>query len=191
MGLADLYQFDLAPSVQRLLCGSAIDLPMALLSAAGEGWFMALVAGALAWRVNPSRREALWSAMRVGAILVATGMLVLVVKRFVHSPRPLLVLGPHRVRVLLEPLYGMSFPSGHSAAASAMATWAGGEPSAGRRWWPWALAALVGLSRVYVGAHWVTDVLGGWLIGIAVAALFERSWSRRRRPPAAVTEAGA
>lgn len=66
---------------------------------------------------------------------------------------------------------GFSFPSGHSATSALMAgllCWAvlGRPRRAAARWVcavaaGWALA--VGLTRIYLGVHWVGDVLGGWL----------------------------
>jgi undecaprenyl-diphosphatase len=62
---------------------------------------------------------------------------------------------------------GLSFPSTHAtdtAAAAAILTW--GAP----RLSPVGigLALLVGISRVYLGVHWPTDVLAGWALGAAV-----------------------
>jgi membrane-associated phospholipid phosphatase len=181
MNIEALYHLDPAPAVQRLLCCQALDLPMEALSAIGEGWFLALIAFALAWKVHQGRRDAFRAALRFLVILVVTGVIAALIKRMVMAPRPLQLLGPGHVRVLLDPLRQMSFPSGHSAAAAALAMWAWRQPSpAGRRLWPWLLAFLCGLSRVYVGAHWATDVVGGWMLGVGVAAAVERAWPRPR-----------
>jgi membrane-associated phospholipid phosphatase len=84
---------------------------------------------------------------------------------------------------------GWSFPSGHSATAVALyVTLALIATSIWRRRLPPALAfasagilvALVGLSRVYLCAHYPTDVLAGWATGGVIVAI---AWAACSRLP--------
>ncbi|MCI8423593.1 MAG: phosphatase PAP2 family protein [Lawsonibacter sp.] len=59
-----------------------------------------------------------------------------------------------------------SFPSGHTCAAFAAGMiWARTLPKPGTRVWAVVLAVCMGLSRLYVGVHYPTDVLAGAIIG--------------------------
>jgi membrane-associated phospholipid phosphatase len=84
---------------------------------------------------------------------------------------------------------GSSFPSGHAIAASVtvVAAVIALVPAGRQRTW-WALAAvmfsiLMGLSRAYLGAHWLSDAVAGILLGTScalLATLLVDQFQRRR-----------
>ena len=118
-------------------------------------------------RRRPDQVIALAAALGVESLAVNQG-----VKRLVRRPRPT-ASGDHRLTVRTPST--SAFPSGHaSSAAFAAATliaWDGG------RWAPlWlTVAAIVGTSRAYVRIHHPSDVVGGAVIGLALASLLRRA----------------
>lgn len=117
-----------------------------------------------------------WAAL---AAAVFAALWTQVTKQCIDVPRPLSVL-PHEQFFQAGPAYRhVSFPSGHAAAAFALAGIAVMGAAAG---WLWRsllvlFASLVGLSRIMVGVHWPVDVLwgmaGGWMgawLGLAMHA---------------------
>jgi len=120
----------------------------------------------------------------VGALLLSQGL-----KSAFARPRPELV--PHGSYV-----YTASFPSGHSMLSAAVyLTVAGLIARALQERWAkiyifataMLLTLLVGISRVYLGVHWPTDVLAGWCGGAAwalVCMLIAQRLLRPREAPA-------
>lgn len=109
-------------------------------------------------------------AVFVGATLAGTAVANTLTKMLFARVRP---------EVLSDPLTSFSMPSGHSSGAFAfclmLAVLAGrGQPPRMRLTWlllgclP---AAAIALSRVYLGAHWPTDILAGALLAIGILAI--------------------
>jgi hypothetical protein len=141
-----------------------------------------LVAG---WLVAGLRVEAMIQGMGWGSALLATGLKVLA-----RRPRPI----ASQVNVVIAPLDGTSFPSGHvlsyvgTYGMFAYLVSSRVKDPRFRRLLiapPLALVALVGPSRIHQGHHWLTDVLASYLLGMsyvaALAAVYRR-WLRRDRP---------
>jgi undecaprenyl-diphosphatase len=82
--------------------------------------------------------------------------------------------------ILCRPPKDYSFPSGHTAISFAAASYifADGHPKSGAV--ALVYAGLVGLSRLYIGVHYPSDVLAGAAIGTA-CALFTKFLRNRKR----------
>jgi undecaprenyl-diphosphatase len=123
----------------------------------------------------------------VGSVLAATVVSTLL-KLAIGRERPGIV--EHAALT-----FTASFPSGHAfLSAVVLLSIAGFVGIASRRadiarvclWIAWVLIVAIGLSRVYLGVHWPSDVLGGWCLGVAWTSL-AMAWLGRL---AARTEAG-
>jgi undecaprenyl-diphosphatase len=140
-----------------------LDEAMLLASALGKAGFVWLTVAVIA-AVFPARRMAAWRVvLAVGlAYLLVDGM----IKPVIDRDRPYEVRADARL-IDQRPTSG-SFPSGHTAAAFAGALAASRVfPAAQLAWWT--LAAAVGVSRIYVGAHWPSDVVAGAVLGFGAA----------------------
>jgi membrane-associated phospholipid phosphatase len=154
-----------------------LDRLMPMLSHAADYSGLWLATAALMAMRGRTGREAAVRALAATwtASLLTNGLAKLLFAR----RRPPLAEIPVKRRVLRPPVT-TSFPSGHSASAAAFATTVAIEapelapPVV-------ALAAGVGFSRVWTGAHYPGDVLAGAGIGITVAVTLAQLWRRLRR----------
>ena len=137
----------------------------------GDGWLFGLFLVALYDRMRGRAKgwKTLWRFAPV--LWLTTATVEFPLKTLFSRPRPF-------TQVAQAVLVGAvpkrhSFPSGHSASAFAGAWLLSGYYPKLRPLF-YAIALLVGFCRVYLGAHYPTDVLAGAASGIGLAAFFQR-----------------
>ena len=142
----------------------ALDLPFRAFTFLGEEDFFIVLLPLLYWCLD--RR----AGARLSVLFLFSFYLSAWAKVLAFQPRPFQV--DARVQQLTT-YSGGGFPSAHTQTA--VVVW-GYLAAQYRRRWLWALAAalmiLIPLSRLYLGVHFPVDVLGGYLIGAAVLALY-------------------
>jgi membrane protein DedA with SNARE-associated domain/membrane-associated phospholipid phosphatase len=140
-----------------------------VVTALGSGWVTYPLATLAAVVLAVRRRWMEFWALVVGTVMIA--VLVPEIKNWTARPRP-----PDPI----TPTGGFAFPSGHSTQGT-LYTWLAVTfalrvvPGITRRSLVIAagilLTVLIGLSRVYLRVHWMSDVSGGWALGVSCYAL--------------------
>ncbi len=119
-------------------------------------------------------------------LMLGVGAFVQLGKREFSRPRP--------PAIAYYSVTGFSFPSGHSATAMTLYGllgywWARRLRHTRLRVWvgtaATALILLVGFSRIYLGVHYLSDVLGGYLLGICwlIIGIVLTEWQRTKPDP--------
>jgi membrane-associated phospholipid phosphatase len=153
-------------AIQNL--GDWLLIPMKFFSQLGTEEFFLAILPLIYWSVNASL------GLRVGFILMTSDILNFTAKVLFAGPRPYW-LSSHVKGLWPETTFGA--PSGH--AQSAMSIWGTIALSTRKTWvriTTTVLILLIGLSRIFLGAHFPHDVLAGWLLGAVLLFLFTRYW---------------
>ncbi|MBS3804990.1 MAG: bifunctional DedA family/phosphatase PAP2 family protein [Oleiphilaceae bacterium] len=154
------------------------DPPMLVLSLLGDPWLMlltTLIAALVFWL-----RGYYAAALHVGLATATTIVVIWALKEGFAVNRP---------AVVSQPPGTAAYPSGHAAGITVIcglaASFIAREWPARKRWAIYLAFALpmvmVALSRIYLGVHWFTDVVGGLLLGLAICGFTRTSFSRYDR----------
>ncbi len=131
-------------------------------------WFLIIIFLLLLFKEGLRRRVYLFGLLSL-LLIVSRGIIVEIIRYFYNRPRPFLFLD---IIPLQSGIDSWSFPSGHAVTMFSIAFVI---MLFGNRRWTWTvfiLASISALSRVMMGIHWFSDIVGGILLAGIVFAIF-------------------
>jgi len=173
-------QFEIAVTLFLQSLGNWLSTPMKAFTFLGEEEFFLIIMPALYWCLSAV------VGLRVAAMLLFSNVVNTFFKLLLHSPRPYWV--DNRVEAMIgETSFGM--PSGHAQHAASV--WGMLAANIRRKWFTIVMVLVIffiGLSRIYLGVHFTSDVIVGWAVGaLLLLAVFAAekpviTWFRRLSP---------
>ncbi len=148
--------------VNSSLKNKVFDTMMPLITRLGEDLVIILIG--ISFFILGKKKGKITSVLIITALFLAR-LSVLVLKRITHRPRPFLV---YENAHLIGTAFFSSFPSGHTTLATAVCIILCFKYKRFSLIFI-ILALLVGISRLYVGQHYPTDILAGFVLGSIVA----------------------
>jgi membrane-associated phospholipid phosphatase len=143
---------------------------MKLITTLGSGYFFLPMILFIFWWIDEKK------GLRFGILLLVSGWINVFFKEILQHPRPFHI----------EPSLGLTAASGYGAPSGhaqnslifwiPLAAWLRQVWAEKKRFLIWALAViiviLIGFTRLYLGVHFPTDLLAGWVLGLAILALW-------------------
>lgn len=163
------------------LAGQSPELDEVMILITRFGIFALVLAVALLWWAPTFRSEIRNACAVAGLSFLASLAFNQILLLFLHRIRPY-DAGVSHLLIAANPDW--SFPSDHATAAAAIAAAFWFRRLATLTSFFWIAAAILGFSRIYVGVHYLSDVLGGFVVGAGTAFVVARlyrdeSWYAR------------
>ena len=146
-----------------------LDYFMIALTQAGVPLMVVIVVAQ--WWSREDRTHVRHAALQAGSSFLLGLWFNQIILLFIHRPRPYAVGLTH---LIIPKSTDWSFPSDHATASAAIVAAFAMQNLPGRTQLLFVLSALICISRIYVGTHYLTDILGGIATGVASALVMKR-----------------
>lgn len=155
--MAPIHEIEIIVNIFFQSLGEWLRLPMQAITSLGYEEFFVLLLPTLYWCFDQM------IGLRIGIVLLIGTLTNTLFKFLFHTPRPYWISDQVRA-YSQESSFGL--PSGHAQIAASIWGWLAVEVK--KRWFTIVavvLIFLIGLSRIYLGVHFLSDVILGWTLG--------------------------